>query len=156
MTSATTIGQWPRSDRSPDNIDMTAPLAEVPDDRQRPVVYQTGAEPGANGERRRSLRVLMWIMIVLGAAVVSVGVAVGGSAVWSVVGPKTPGNVPLWIEPPTVAVHKLDSADTTRLSAPPTAPTVPVLPPGSSLFQGAHHGGDDGSGSRESRSPHDG
>lgn len=156
MTGPTTIGQWPRPDRSPDNIDMTAPLAEVPDDRQRPVVYQTRAEPGLRAERPRSMRVLIWIMLALGAAAVSVGVAVGGSAVWSVIGPKTPGNAPLWLEPPTVAVHRLDSADTTRLSAPPTAPTVPVLPPGSSLNQGGHHGGDDGSGSRGSQSSHDG
>lgn len=132
---------------------MTAPLA---DDRQRPVVYQTRAESGAHGERRTPIRILTWIVIVLGAAAVSVGVAVGGSAVWSVVGPKTPGNAPLWLEPPTIAVHKLESANTTRVSVPPTVPTVPVPPHSSSLTQGGHHGGDDGSGSRGSRSPHDG
>jgi hypothetical protein len=150
---------------------MAAPLAQVPNDgRRRPVVFSTRAEQGVHHERRRPLRVLMWITIALVLAVASVGLAVGGSAVWSVVGPKAPSNspAPLWIEPPTIAVHKLEPG-----AAPTSGPRgtiVPIRPaPGpvlvgrsstvsrSPLTQDEHRRGGSGSGSRDSSpSSHDG
>jgi hypothetical protein len=71
------------------------------DTRRRPVIFQTRAEPSA-GNLRRPVRVLAGATLVLVALVGAAGVALGGSAVWSGVGPDVPNNpAPLWPLPPT-------------------------------------------------------
>jgi hypothetical protein len=72
------------------------------DTRRRPVIFQTRAEPNA-GSLRRPMRVLAGATLVLVALVGAAGVALGGSAVWSGVGPDVPNNgpAPLWPQPPT-------------------------------------------------------
>ncbi|HEY3606771.1 MAG TPA: hypothetical protein VGL06_04690 [Pseudonocardiaceae bacterium] len=70
------------------------------DTRRRPVVFHTHAEPAA-GSRRRPLRVLAGATLVLAALAGATGVALGGSAVWTGVGPNVPNNAPLWPVPPT-------------------------------------------------------
>jgi hypothetical protein len=49
------------------------------------------------------VRVLAWITLAIVALAGAVGLAFGGSAVWSVIGPKPPANepAPLWIPQPT-------------------------------------------------------
>lgn len=49
------------------------------------------------------MRVLAWLTLAIAALAGAVGLAFGGSAVWSVVGPKAPANepAPLWIPQPT-------------------------------------------------------
>jgi hypothetical protein len=147
---------------------MVAPLAQVPNDgRRRPVVFQTCAEAGQRAERRRPLRVLMWITIALVLAVASAGLAFGGSAVWSLLVPKPASPAPLWIEPPTIALHRVAPAPgpTATTSVVPTN-AVPrsALVGGSSvsgrvpLTQDSYRQGGAGSGSRDGggRSSHDG
>jgi hypothetical protein len=72
------------------------------DSRHRPVVFQTHAEPG---ERllRRPMRVLAGATLVLAALAGATGLALGGSAVWSGVGPKVQDHAPapLWTMPAT-------------------------------------------------------
>jgi uncharacterized membrane protein YgcG len=72
------------------------------DTRRRPVIFRTHAEPSA-GYLRRPMRVLAGATLVLVALVGAAGVALGGSAVWSGVGPNVPNNAPapLWPQPPT-------------------------------------------------------
>jgi len=72
------------------------------DTRRRPVIFRTHAEPSA-GYLRRPMRVLAGATLVLVALVGAAGVALGGSAVWSGVGPDVPNNAPapLWPLPPT-------------------------------------------------------
>lgn len=71
------------------------------DTRRRPLVFRTQAEPVA-GYLRRPARVLTWATLVLVALVGAAGVALGGSAVWSGVGPDLPNTpAPLWPLPPT-------------------------------------------------------
>lgn len=94
------------------------------DSRQRPVVFETHAPPaGTSKQQRKPLRVLTWITLVFIGAAVCCGVAVGGTAVWAVVGPKSHGNAPepLWVSPPTIAVHHDDNA-------PPPTSKIPALP----------------------------
>jgi eukaryotic-like serine/threonine-protein kinase len=71
------------------------------DSRNRPVVLQTRAEPAAR-HLRKPVRVLAGATLVVAALSGAAGLAFGGSAVWSVVGPQA-GNdapAPLWVEPP--------------------------------------------------------
>jgi hypothetical protein len=70
------------------------------DTRRRPLVFHTHAEPAA-GNRRRPVRVLAGATLLLVALAGAAGVALGGSAVWSGVGPDVPNNAPLWPLPPT-------------------------------------------------------
>ena len=71
------------------------------DTRRRPVVFHTHAEPAASN-RGRPVRVLAGATLVLVALAGAAGVALGGSAVWSGVGPNVPNNnAPLWPMPPT-------------------------------------------------------
>lgn len=71
------------------------------DSRNRPVVFETHAEP-APRRLPNSRRVLVGATVVVGVLAGSAGLAFGGSAVWSVVGPKASNNTPapLWIAPP--------------------------------------------------------
>jgi hypothetical protein len=70
------------------------------DTRRRPVVFRTRAEPAARA-RRRPLRVLAGATLVLVGLAGATGVALGGSAVWTGVGPNVPSDAPLWPVPPT-------------------------------------------------------
>jgi len=99
------------------------------DNRDRPVVFQTRAEPRPR-LRRRPVRVLAWITLAIAALAGAVGLAFGGSAVWSVVGPKAPANepAPLWIPQPTriaPPVGVIADKSSTGANAPVT-PTTPV------------------------------
>lgn len=79
------------------------------DYRNRPVVFQTQAEPEPR-KQRRPVRVLATITLVIAALAGATGLAYGGSAVWSVVGPKAPANepAPLWLPEPQPVVNKPD------------------------------------------------
>jgi hypothetical protein len=72
------------------------------DTRRRPVIFQTHAEQAA-ANRRRPTRVLAGATLLLVALAGAAGVALGGSAVWSGVGPNLPNNnpAPLWPQPIT-------------------------------------------------------
>jgi hypothetical protein len=72
------------------------------DTRRRPVIFQTHAERTA-ANRRRPTRVLAGATLLLLALAGAAGVALGGSAVWSGVGPDLPNNTPapLWPQPIT-------------------------------------------------------
>jgi hypothetical protein len=72
------------------------------DTRRRPVIFQTRAEQTA-ANRRRPTRVLAGATLLLVALAGAAGVALGGSAVWSGVGPNLPNNTPapLWPQPIT-------------------------------------------------------
>jgi uncharacterized membrane protein YgcG len=72
------------------------------DSRHRPVVFQTRAEPSEH-LRRRPVRVLAGATLVLVALAGATGLALGGSAVWSGVGPKVQNHAPapLWTMPAT-------------------------------------------------------
>ncbi|HKN97530.1 MAG TPA: hypothetical protein VJX10_10470 [Pseudonocardiaceae bacterium] len=72
------------------------------DSRNRPVVFETRAEPGQHRVRPH-LRVLAGASLVVAALGGAAAITFGGSALWSVVG--SPGGVsdtpaPLWIPPP--------------------------------------------------------
>jgi uncharacterized membrane protein YgcG len=71
------------------------------DSRNRPVVFETSAEPTPR-RLRRPVRVLAGATLVFASLAGAAGLAFGGSAVWSVVGPKPADNVPapLWFPPP--------------------------------------------------------
>jgi hypothetical protein len=72
------------------------------DGRHRPVVFETRAEQRTR-RLRRPIRLLAGSTLVFAALTGAVGLALGGSAVWSVVETKVPNNAPapLWITPPT-------------------------------------------------------
>ncbi len=71
------------------------------DSRNRPVVFETSAEPTPR-RLRRPVRVLAGATLVFASLAGAAGLAFGGSAVWSVVVPKDASNVPapLWFPPP--------------------------------------------------------
>lgn len=71
------------------------------DSRNRPVVFETSAEPSPR-RLRRPVQVLAGATLVFASLAGAAGLAFGGSAVWSVVGPKDANNVPapLWFPPP--------------------------------------------------------
>lgn len=71
------------------------------DSRNRPVVFETSAEPTPR-RHRRPVQVLAGATLVFASLAGAAGLAFGGSAVWSVVGPKDASNVPapLWFPPP--------------------------------------------------------
>lgn len=85
--------------QSNNNTYMTEPLEDT---RNRPVVFRTHAAAQPRS-RRRPIRVLATITLVLAAMAGATGLAFGGSAVWSVIGPKAPANepAPLWLPEPT-------------------------------------------------------
>jgi uncharacterized membrane protein YgcG len=97
-------------------------MSETVEDR--PVVFQTRATPRPSA-RRRPVRVLVAITMLLTALAASAGLAFGGSAVWSVVGPKEPTEEPgLWIqEPPRVGNPLEPDADQHGADRPPAAAT---------------------------------
>jgi hypothetical protein len=72
------------------------------DSRHRPVVFETRAEQSTR-RMARPVRVLAGSTLVLAALTGAVGLALGGSAVWSAVEPQVPNNAPapLWIATPT-------------------------------------------------------
>lgn len=98
------------------------------DYRNRPVVFRTQAEPDPR-KHRRPIRVLATITLVIAALAGATGLAYGGSAVWSVVGPKAPANepAPLWLPEPQPVVNKPDGgldrseSNTERAGTPSTA-----------------------------------
>lgn len=76
------------------------------DSRNRPVVFQTSAEPSRPRRRlRRPAGVLAGATLVVASLAGAAGLAFGGSAVWSVVGPKGgDAPAPLWLPaPPSVS-----------------------------------------------------
>lgn len=72
------------------------------DSRHRPVVFETRAEQNPR-RRMKPVRVLAGSTLVLAALTGAVGLALGGSAVWSAVQPEVPANAPapLWISTPS-------------------------------------------------------
>jgi uncharacterized membrane protein YgcG len=85
------------------------------DSRNRPVVFETHAEPTVR-RMRSPVRLLAGSTLVLAALTGAVGLAFGGSAVWSVVGPQVPNNAPapLWIAPPrAITPVRTDDGHTT-------------------------------------------
>jgi hypothetical protein len=99
------------------------------DSRNRPVVLETRAEPGPR-HLRKPVRVLASATLVVAALSGAAGLAFGGSAVWSVVGPQGGNNapVPLWFAPPSpvtqIPVRARD--DDHRLSTTTTNPAHPT------------------------------
>jgi hypothetical protein len=99
------------------------------DTRNRPVVFQTRAEPGAH-RLRPHVRVLAGTTLVVAALAGAAGITFGGSALWSVLG-NTSGSdnapPPLWIPPPKgiTAPHTDDhqpavGRDAATLTEPPS------------------------------------
>src|ERR1700754_3552260 len=93
-----TIGLWQVDAVPNDDSDMSQLLD---DSRNRPVGFETSAEPTPR-RRRRPVRVLAGATLVFASLAGAAGLAFGGSAVWSVVGPRDASNVPapLWLPPP--------------------------------------------------------
>jgi hypothetical protein len=84
----------------PPNNGFMADLLE--DTRNRPVVFQTRAEPGQN-RLRPHVRMLAGATLVVAALAGAAGITFGGSALWSVLGNSdAPNNntAPLWLPPP--------------------------------------------------------
>jgi uncharacterized membrane protein YgcG len=107
------------------------------DSRNRPVVFETHAEPTVR-RMRSPVRLLAGGTLVLAALTGAVGLAFGGSAVWSIVGPQVPNNAPapLWIAPPRAItpVRTDDGHTTSDLDHSKPKPTTPTT---------ATHGRDD-------------
>ncbi|HEX4724741.1 MAG TPA: hypothetical protein VH333_19635 [Pseudonocardiaceae bacterium] len=106
----------------------------IEDSRNRPLVFQTHASPGP-GSSRRPIRVLATITLVIAALAGATGLAFGGPAVWSVVGPKAPANepAPLWIPAPTPVGE---------IAGKPGNGSVPAGgPAGTEPGDDGHHGG---------------
>lgn len=122
-------------------------MSAVEDDQRRPVVFETRAEPNGwhrRGRLRPVLRFALAVLTLAGAA----GLAVGGSAVWSAVAPRTANNtpVPLWITPPAAQSHSTRStARTTRSAVPTAGSAVPTAGSAASTGDDQHRRG---SGSR--------
>lgn len=93
----------------PHNNYMASPT--VPKDaRQRPVVFETRSATKIGRPHRKPKRVFTWIAIGLIGAAACCGLAEGGSAVWSVLSPKSPDGTPpgLWFTPTTVQIRHQD------------------------------------------------
>lgn len=121
------------------------------DFRNRPVVFQTQAEPGGPRNRHRPIRVLGTITLAIAAVAGAIGLAFGGPAVWSVVGPKAPANepAPLWLPEPQPIVNKPDGGLDRFGSVAKTAGTLPNAnsEPGDDRGGGPGGGASAGSGS---------
>jgi uncharacterized membrane protein YgcG len=99
-------------------------MTQPPEDsRNRPVVLQTRAEP-APRHLRKPARVLAGATLVVAALSGAAGLAFGGSAVWSVVGPQGSNNVhdPIWVAPPS-QVPIPARVDDQRTTTDPNHPT---------------------------------
>ncbi len=96
----------------------------IEDSRIRPVVFQTRSDPLPRS-RRRPVRVLATFLLVVAALGGATGLAFGGSAVWSVVGPKAPANepAPLWIPAPA-PIRPAARPDAQVNDRPSTGPTT--------------------------------
>jgi uncharacterized membrane protein YgcG len=113
--------------QSIDTVTMSEPFE---DSRNRPVVFQTHAE-ALPRSHRRPVRVLVTITLVLVALAGATGLAFGGSAVWSVIGPKAGTNepAPLWIPEPT-PIGAAANKQATEFDGDRTTPTNAGAPPG--------------------------
>ncbi|HEX4703949.1 MAG TPA: hypothetical protein VH352_17605 [Pseudonocardiaceae bacterium] len=141
------------------------------DSRHRPVVFQTHAEPGER-QRRRPMRMLAGATLILVALAGATGLALGGSAVWSGVGPKVQNHTPapLWPMPatpaPALAGHSTPATQTGPASGSgstshggPTTGAAPTTEPSGDRHRGGSgtSGGgltSGGSGSRGGSSGH--
>lgn len=100
------------------------------DSRNRPVVLQTRAEP-APRHLRKPARMLAGATLVVAALSGAAGLAFGGSAVWSVVGPQGSNNAhdPIWVAPPSQVTQvpvpaRVDDQRTTTDPRHPTPTTT--------------------------------
>lgn len=97
------------------------------DSRNRPLVFHTSAEPSSPRRRlRRPAGVLAGATLVVASLAGAAGLAFGGSAVWSVVGPKGgDAPAPLWLPPPP----SVSQAASSRHDAPANPNSIhPTLP----------------------------
>jgi hypothetical protein len=102
------------------------------DTRNRPVVFETRAEPGQH-RLRPHVRMLAGATLVVAALAGAAGITFGGSALWSVLGNPSGTSespAPLWLPPPRgVTAPRVDGATTAdRDGAAVTAPTTTTAP----------------------------
>lgn len=143
--------------QSIDTGNMSEPTVDY---RNRPVVFQTQAEPEPR-KHRRPIRVLATITLVIAALAGATGLAYGGSAVWSIVGPKAPANepAPLWLPEPQPVVNKPDGgfdrseSNTGRTGTSSTANSEPGDDRGGGPGGVATTGSGSGTGGGSGRSP---
>lgn len=118
----------------PTNNGRMADLLE--DTRNRPVVFETRAEPGQH-RLRPHVRMLAGATLVVAALAGAAGITFGGSALWSVLGNSgAPDNgpPPLWLPPPkgvtepqTQTRHDATvDRDSTTLTEPPSTSHHPA------------------------------
>ncbi|HEX5119156.1 MAG TPA: hypothetical protein VFW65_28540 [Pseudonocardiaceae bacterium] len=103
-------------------------MADLLDDtRNRPVVFQTQAEPGQH-RLRPHVRMLAGATLVVAALAGAAGITFGGSALWSVLGTSdVPNTKPLWLPPPKGVTTPLDqSRHTATVDRDRTAITDPT------------------------------
>lgn len=110
----------------PPNNGFMADLLE--DTRNRPVVFQTQAEPGQH-RMRPHVRMLAGATLVVAALAGAAGITFGGSALWSVLGDSNAPNTnqaPLWLPPPKGVTTPQEREHTATVDRDRTAITNPT------------------------------